>query len=128
MKRIQQKYIINAPLAKVWQALVDPSLIEDWGGGPAKMGDQAGFEFELWGGDIYGKNIEVVPQSKLVQEWTAGEWNQPSKVTLTLSGKGNKTTVELLHEDVPDGETLEFEDGWKTNYLGPLKEYAENFL
>lgn len=92
------------------------------------MGDQAGFEFELWGGDIYGKNIEVVPQSKLVQEWTAGEWNQPSKVTLTLSGKGNKTTVELLHEDVPDGETLEFEDGWKTNYLGPLKEYAENFL
>ncbi|OGE44120.1 hypothetical protein A3B45_04190 [Candidatus Daviesbacteria bacterium RIFCSPLOWO2_01_FULL_39_12] len=128
MKSIQQKYIINAPLAKVWQALVDPSLIEDWGGGPAKMGDQAGFEFELWGGDIYGKNIEVVPQSKLVQEWTAGEWNQPSKVTLTLSGKGNKTTVELLHEDVPDGETLEFEDGWKTNYLGPLKEYAENFL
>src|SRR3989344_7076547 len=128
MKSIQQKYIINAPLAKVWQALVDPSLIEDWGGGPAKMGDQAGFEFELWGGDIYGKNIEVVPQSKLVQEWTAGAWNQPSKVTLTLAGKGNKTTVELLHEDVPDGETLEFEDGWKTNYLGPLKEYAENFL
>jgi len=128
MKTIKQSYKIKSPIEKVWQALVDPSLIEDWGGGPAKMGDQAGFEFELWGGDIYGKNIEVVPQSKLVQEWTAGEWNQPSKVTLTLSGKGNKTTVELLHEDVPDGETLEFEDGWKTNYLGPLKEYAENFL
>lgn len=128
MRTIQQKYVINAPLDKVWQALVDPNIIEDWGGGPAKMGDEENFRFELWDGDIYGKNISVIPQKQLVQEWMAKEWEQPSKVTFTLSNNSNKTTVELLHEDIPDVEAPEIEDGWKSSYMGPLKEYVEKFL
>jgi uncharacterized protein YndB with AHSA1/START domain len=31
---IVESYLINAPVSKVWQALVDPDLIEKWGGGP----------------------------------------------------------------------------------------------
>lgn len=128
MRTIQQKYVINASLDKVWQALVDPNIIEDWGGGPAKMSEQENFEFEIWGGDIHGKNISVIPQKQLIQEWMAKEWDQPSKVTLTLSNNSNKTTVELLHEDIPDIEADEIEEGWKNSYMGPLKEYVEKFL
>lgn len=128
MKTVQETFIIKAPLKKVWQALVDPNIIEDWTAEIAKMTDQEGAEFELWGGDIRGKNIKVVPQKELVQEWIAGEWNQPSKVTFTLLEKDGKTTVELLHEDIPDNEADEVEDGWKSSYMGPLKEYVEKFL
>lgn len=128
MKTVQQKYFINAPLEKVWQALVDPDIMEDWSGGPVKMKDEEGFEFELWGGDIYGKNIRVVPQKELVQEWTAGVWEQPSKVTFTFFPKGNETIIELLHEDIPDNEADEIEDGWKSSYMGAFKEYVEKFL
>lgn len=128
MRTIQQKFIINAPVGKVWQALVDPNIIEDWGAGPVKMSDEENFEFELWGGDIYGKNIKIVPKKELVQEWTAGVWNQPSRVTFTFLENGGKTTVEILHEDVPELEADEIEDGWKNSYMGPLKEYVEKFL
>ena len=68
MKNIDQTYEIEAPVANVWQALIDPKIIDEWGGGPAEMKSEAGFTFKLWGGEIHGKNIEVVPNKMLVQE------------------------------------------------------------
>lgn len=126
MKTLKQTYIIGAPIEKVWEALVDPKVIDDWGGGPAKMSPEEGFEFEVWGGDIWGKNLKVVPGKQLVQEWTAGQWDKPSKVTFKLSEQGGKTKVDLLHEDVPDSEVDEIDDGWERYYLGPLKGFLEH--
>lgn len=127
MKLIHQTYKIHAPINKVWQALIDPGIIDQWGGGPAEMSDQEGMEFSLWGGDIYGKNLHVVPEKELHQEWFGGEWDQPSLVTFTLSEKDDVTTVELLHENIPDDEEAEdFDTGWKEYYLGPLKELIES--
>ena len=65
---INQEYVIDSPAAEVWNALTNTDYIEKWGGGPIKMDDKVGSEFSLWGGDIHGKNIEVVENKKLVQE------------------------------------------------------------
>ena len=126
MKTIKQVYKIKAPAAAVWLALVDPKLIDQWGGGLAQMDDKVGTEFTLWGGDIHGKNIKVVANQELVQEWFGGNWAKPSKVTFTLIDKGETTELHLLHEDVPDKEAKDIADGWKTYYLGPLKELLES--
>ena len=125
MKTVKKTYLIKAPLEKVWKALVDPKMIDDWGAGPAQMDDQAGTEFKLWGGDIFGKNVEVVANKKLVQDWFEDNWDQPSKVTFTLSQKNGKIKVTLLHENIPDSEEKEIDDGWDSYYLGPMKEYLE---
>lgn len=125
MKTIKQTYLISAPKDKVWQALVDPKIIDDWGGGPAKMKDEEGFEFSLWGGDIHGKNVIVLKEKQLVQEWVSGDWEQPSKVTFNLSKEGDKTKIELIHEDIPDKDVKDIDDGWKRYYLSPLKELLE---
>lgn len=126
MKTIKQKYLVNAPLEKVWQALVDPKEISKWGGGPAKMSEEENFEFSLWGGDIYGTNIKVVKEKKLVQDWYGGKWEKPSKVTFNLEEKGGKIEIELIHEDIPDSEAADIDDGWKRYYLGPLKDLLES--
>ena len=60
MKTIKQAYNINAPVDKVWKALVDPKVIDAWGGGPAKMAAKADTSFSLWDGDIHGNNLEGV--------------------------------------------------------------------
>ncbi len=80
MKTIKQSYVINTLVEKVWEALVDPQTIDDWGGGPAEMDDKVGTQFKLWGGDIWGKNLEVEHNKKLVQEWYGGDWSEPSKM------------------------------------------------
>ncbi len=126
MRTVKQTYFINASIEKVWQALVDPKIIDDWGGGEAKMNSEEGFEFSFWGGDIHGKNIEVKPGKKLIQDWMSGEWEEYSKVTFNLSEKDGKTKIDLLHENIPDKEAKDIADGWKRYYLGPLKKLLEN--
>jgi activator of HSP90 ATPase len=128
MKTIKQTYLINAPIDKVWQALIDTQIIEAWGGGPAKMDALIGTKFSLWGGSIWGKNLEVVARKKLVQDWYSDEkpkWEKPSRVTFVLQGEHGSTKLELIHVDVPDENVKDITEGWKDYYLGPLKKYLE---
>ena len=126
MTTIKQTYLINASLEEVWKALTNPKYIDVWGGGPAKMDDKKGTHFEFWGGDIHGKNIEVTPKEKLVQEWFGGSWKKPSIATFTLTKEKDKIKIDLLHTNIPDSEAKDIDEGWKQYYLGPLKEYLEN--
>jgi len=126
MKQIKQKYAIKSPVEIVWQALVNPEVIEKWGGGPAKMRAKAGEKFSLWGGDIYGKNTRVLEGKELDQDWYQKGWKKPSKVVFKLSKKGNHTELLLTHKNVPDQDLVDIAEGWKEYYLGPLKEYLED--
>lgn len=125
MKSLTQHYTIEAPIEKVWQALINTDLINEWGGGPAEMNDEVDQEFRLWGGDIWGKNIEVVPNRKLVQEWYSGQWPKPSICTFELVEDGDETELTLIHTHIPDDEFNEIENGWKEHYLEPLKNWIE---
>lgn len=128
MKMLQQSYSINATLDDVWLALVDPKEIDAWGGGPVKMNEKVGTKFSLWGGSIWGKNIESIHEKKLVQEWYSEEdepWEQPSLVTFTLHKEKTGVRLELAHKDIPDAYEKSIAEGWREYYLGPLKKYLE---
>lgn len=126
MEIIHQTYHIKAPVAKVWQALVEPKIIEQWSGASARMDEEVGTKFELWGGDIYGINTLVIPQKKLGQDWYGGDWPKPSKVTFVLSEEDGATLLEIKHWDFPEKEKADFEDGWKRYYCGAIKDLLED--
>lgn len=96
-----------------------------WGAGPAKMSGRKGAEFSLWGGDIYGKNLHLVREKKLVQEWIAKGWKAPSTLTISLTLEKMGTLVRLVQENVPDDEYEEYRDGWGDSYFGPMKRFLE---
>jgi len=125
MPTIEQKYEMNATPEEVFDALVNPDTIQHWSGDEAKMGPDVGDTFTLWGGQMFGTNIEVVKNKKLVQEWCYDQWEAPSKVTFTLKPKGKKTIVELLHEDVPEKSLRSIDEGWDAYYLGAMKDMFE---
>lgn len=126
MKTINQSYIINAPVDKVWDAFVKPDIIAKWGAGPAKMDVKEGTQFSLWGGTIYGKNIQIIPHKKIMQDWYEKRWKEPSRVIFRLYGFPNKTQIDLLHENVPDSSAKDIDAGWHTYYLGAIKKYLES--
>lgn len=129
MKTIKQTYHIHASVKDVWNALVDPKKIASWGGGEVHMDDKVGTDFKLWDGAIWGTNTVVVPYKKLVQDWYSKEenkWESPSRVTFTLVKEKDGVRLDLVHNDVPDMNAYDIEDGWKEFYLGPLKEFVEN--
>ncbi len=125
-KTIKKVYNISATIDQVWNALVDPITIDKWGGGPSKMNNVVGSDFELWNGDIFGRNIEVIPKRKLVQEWFGGDWPKASIVTFKLKEDENGTILELEHVEVPDDEIDDIDQGWDDYYIGPLKKMLEN--
>jgi len=125
MKSLKQSYTIAAPVEKVWQALTDPKEIDGWGAGPAEMNDRVGTKFKLWDGDIHGENTEVITKRKLVQDWYGGDWAEASRVTINLKSDDGKTTVDLTHENIPDGEADSIDDGWNRYYFGEIKNHLE---
>jgi activator of HSP90 ATPase len=125
-KTIRKLYKISSPPDDVWQALVDPVMIDKWSGSSNKMDSEVGTNFELWNGDIFGKNLEVIPGKKLVQEWYGGNWPKPSKVTFTIKKDQNGTILELEQINVPDEQFEDIDIGWDEYYLGPMKEMLEN--
>jgi len=125
MPTIEQKYEMNATPEEVFDALVNPDKIQHWSGDEAKMSPEVGGSFVLWGGQMFGTNIEVVKNKKLVQEWCYDQWEAPSKVTFTIRAKGKKTIVELVHEDVPEKSLKSIDEGWDSYYLGAMKDMFE---
>lgn len=126
MNDLSQTYHIAAPIEKVWQALVDSDQITQWSDAPAEMSTRLE-SFSLWDGEIHGKNLEVVPNEKLVQEWYG--WDEQlgaSRVVITLTTEGKETVLELTHTHIPDAEYEEVESGWRNFYLEPMIEWVES--
>jgi uncharacterized protein YndB with AHSA1/START domain len=123
---IHKSYVIAAPRVAVWAALTEPTVIERWGGGPAVMSTEPGFEFEFWGGDVHGTLLEVDPGVSMLQEWYSGDWDAPSLATFTLSDEpSGGTRLELDNTGVPDSEAADVDSGWDEYYLGPIKALLE---
>lgn len=125
MSTIQKTYEMNATPEEVFEALVNPEMVESWSGDEAKMNANVGGKFSLWGGQMFGTNLEVIKNKKLVQEWCYDQWKEPSKVTFTIKAKGKKTVLDLLHEDVPEKSVNSISDGWDAYYLGAMQDMFE---
>ena len=119
-------YEMDAPIASVWAALVEPAVIEAWGGGPAVMAATPGTAFSLWGGDIHGTVVETVPRELLIEEWFEGAWDAPSCARFILEPLASEgTRLSLEHTGVPDAEAPDIDSGWDEYYLGPMKAMLE---
>lgn len=123
MKTIRQKHIIHASPEEVFAALTNPFTIELWSGFPATMEPTEGFEFTLFDGDIAGRNIRVIENKQLVQEWYFGESPDESIVTIDLKSHDLGTKVNLEHTMIPDDSAEEMEEGWTRYFWGAIKEF-----
>ena len=123
MKDYKKYYTIPASPEDVYNALTNPVTLQLWTGEPAEMTTVPGSEFSLWDGSISGKNIAFEEGKKIVQQWYFGDQEEESVVTIILHEKGNGTSVELSHTNIPDEEYYDFADGWNTYYFGALREF-----
>ena len=127
MKEFQYELEIMADPEEVFAALTVPFQIELWSGYPADMKAEVGYLFSLWEGDITGVNLEVVPNSLLVQEWFFGEQEEQSVVRIALKKIKEGTKVTLRHSCIPDEVYDEITEGWTEYYLGSIKGMLEMY-
>jgi ferredoxin-NADP reductase/uncharacterized protein YndB with AHSA1/START domain len=112
---------IAAPLAKVWQALTDVTVIEHWTTGPVQMEPHVGGEFNLYEGDIHGTTTEISAPHHIRQDWYGP--NDPDHkydMTFMLVADGPASTALTITYDTPHGKTDTFMSVWERYYVSPL--------
>jgi activator of HSP90 ATPase len=125
MKNFKKYYKINATPEEVYNALVNPNLIEIWTDSEVIMSEEVGSEFSLYDGDLVGKNLEFEKNKKLVQQWYFGEEGPESIVTIKLHEDKYGTSVELNHTNIPDEAYDNISTGWTEGYFGSILDLFE---
>jgi len=93
--------------------------------GTATAGTKVGDAFTAHDGYISGKNIELVPNTKIVQTWRSTEFEdseEDSIIEVRFEDKDGGTLVTLTHSNLPP-HGGQYESGWKAYYFEPMKEY-----
>lgn len=125
MKEFRKQISLNGLPADVYNALVNPVMLEIWTGEPAVMSEEPGSSFSLWDGSITGKNLEFEKNFRIVQEWDFEGQDDSSVVTIKLFPKGKGTRMEVLHSNIPDEAYDNIVDGWVSDYLEGLTQLFE---
>ena len=116
---------IKAGPQRIYEALLDAKQFAAFTGRPAEIGPKAGGAFSMFGGLIAGRNIELVPNQRIVQAWRPTHWAPGiySIVKFELKPQSSGTIVVLDHKGFPEGDFDSLDFGWHAHYWEPLKKF-----
>lgn len=119
----------TASPAFLYKFFLDSKLHAGVTGAKAKVSAKAGGKFTAWDGYISGKNVALVKNKKIVQQWRTTEFadGDPDSIlelVFTAAGKG-KAKLSLKHSGLPAGSAGGYKNGWKEFYFVPLKAYLK---
>ena len=112
--------------ARLYEALLDEKRFAAWTGGQATSIDRApGGALSLFGARIKGRNVELVPNARIVQAWRSEGWDAGvySIVRFELTAQGTGTKLVFDHTGFPKGQADHLVAGWKLNYWDLLTKY-----
>jgi uncharacterized protein YndB with AHSA1/START domain len=127
---IRQEVTIKASPNRVYDALLDSKSFSEFTGAPAEIDPRSGGAFSCFGGIITGRNVELLPNRRIVQAWRAAMWPDGvySIVKFELRPEGSETRLVMDHVGFPEemrahlnGERAD--GGWHRQYWEPLKRY-----
>src|SRR6202035_1501783 len=71
---IHHEVEFRASPQRIYKALLDSKQLSAFTARPAQIRAQAGGAFNCFGGRVVGRNIELVPDQRIVQAWRLTEW------------------------------------------------------
>ncbi len=141
---IHQEPVFKASRKRVYEALTDAKQFDKviqisgvmqsmhLGDKPAEISREVGGAFALFGGYITGRQLELMPNQRIVQAWRAGGWPSGifsiARFELVEQGSGSNvgtgtvtTKIVFDHTGFPNGEAESLASGWKAHYWEPLE-------
>lgn len=122
---LRQEVDFHASPQRVFDALINSKEFTGFTGMMAAIDRSSGGAFSLFDGQVIGRNVELIPNSEIVQAWRATTWPPGVysivRFDLTLIGSG--THLVLTQTAFPDGEYEHLDAGWPVRYWKPLAEY-----
>ncbi len=123
--KFELKATFMAPIEMVFSAWLDSDVHSKMTGGEAKVSDQIGESFTAWDGYIWGKNLEIEPNKRILQSWRTSEFSdeeEDSILELLFSKVNGVTEITLIHSNLPS-HGKQYKQGWEDHYFNPMKEF-----
>ena len=124
---IKQTVSFKATPHEVYEALMDSKKHSKFTGGKASISRKVGGKFTAYDGYAEGKNLELVPDEKIVQTWRGDDWPEGyySTTTYTIKKTTAGSQLTFVQEGVPDDVYEDVKQGWIDYYWTPMKEMLE---
>lgn len=128
MPSIHQEVTFAAPPAKVYEALMNSAEHSRFTGAPAQISTEVGGAFSCYGGKVHGRNVDLVPNTRIVQAWRPADWPEGvyTLARFELRDEGGKTRLVFEQDAVPQDAMEHLDGGWKRMYWEPLRKYLES--
>jgi activator of HSP90 ATPase len=122
---IHQEIDLKAPPARLYEVLLDARQFAACTKDSAEIQAREGGAFKLFGWRIEGRNIELVPNQRIVQAWRPADWPAGvySIVKFELVPRGAGTRVVLDHAGFTEDKWEGLNWGWQEHYWDPLHKY-----
>jgi activator of HSP90 ATPase len=129
---IHQEIVFKASRKRVYEALTDAKQFTKLtefsdvkNAAPAEISREAGGSFSFFGGHIVGRQVELVPNQRIVQAWRVVVWNEGvySIAKFELKEQGFETKIVFDHTGFPSGQGEHLAAGWKAHYWETLEKY-----
>jgi activator of HSP90 ATPase len=118
MSTIHQETTFSAAPSRIYKALVDLKQFAEVTGAPASGDSSEGAAFSAFGGHVTGRQVELVPDKRIVQAWRAKTWPEGvySIVRFELVADGKGTKLVFDHSGFPEDEKEHLSGGWRAQY------------
>ena len=122
---IHQEVDFAASPNRLYETLLDTKQFSAFSGRPTEINPEVGGAFSLFGGHIIGRNLELIPNQRVVQAWRVVTWPKGvySIARFELKAQGSGTRLVFDHIGFPEGLHDHLADGWDSNYWALLKKY-----
>jgi activator of HSP90 ATPase len=123
-KSIRQVVTFAAPPHEVYELLMSSEKHAAFSGSAASISREVGGPIRAYDDYITGKNIELVPDRRIVQTWRASDWPEGivSIVTFDFSKVKGGTEMVFTQTGVPDDQVASIRKGWIDFYWQPMLE------
>ena len=122
---IHQEIDFTASPQRIYEALLDTKQFTAFSGLPAEINRETGGAFSVFKGHIIGRNLELVPNQRIVQAWRVVTWPEGaySIARFELKAQGSGTHLVFDHIGFPEGLHDHLAEGWEEHYWELLKKY-----
>lgn len=122
---IHQEIDYNATPERIYGVLLDARQFSAFTGQPAEIQPQPGGAFQLFGGRVEGRIVELVPNQRIVQAWRPASWPSGfySIVRFELTSRQAGTRIILDHAGFTAEKWVTLNEGWREHYWEPLRKY-----
>ena len=134
---IHQENTYKASRKRVYEALTDTAQFDKvieisgakksmaLGTKPTQISGEAGGAFVIFGGHIIGRQIDLVPNQRIIQAWRVVDW-EPGVYSIArfeLKEQGEETRIVFDHTGFPKGLGAHLAEGWRLHYWEPLEKF-----